>query len=116
MNTRDIGHRGEEQAVEYLLRRGYAIWCRNWAYSWGEIDIIAESRRKELVFVEVKKYRSTRRGTGEDKITRAKLQNIQRLAECYISERPQTQNCPARIDVITITETAIRHYKNCFPL
>lgn len=48
-----IGRLGEDIAVGYLERRGFAILARNYRKKWGELDIVA--RRAGVVhFVEVK--------------------------------------------------------------
>lgn len=49
----EIGARGEEMAVNYLLGIGYKILEKNWRYKRAEIDVIA-MHDETLVFVEVK--------------------------------------------------------------
>ena len=38
----DTGRLGEDAAADYLLKKGYAILCRNYHSRYGEIDIIAK--------------------------------------------------------------------------
>ncbi|MFI3287833.1 MAG: YraN family protein [Rikenellaceae bacterium] len=57
--NKEIGNRGEELAIEYLLKQGYQIIERNWSHGkgarcTGEIDIIALNSRGDLSFIEVK--------------------------------------------------------------
>lgn len=47
------GIRGEIITARYLRDRGYTILASNYSCRFGEIDIVAESR-KEVLFVEVK--------------------------------------------------------------
>lgn len=49
----DIGARGEDIAVAWLIAKGYTIRERNWHSGRTEIDIIAENNGF-IVFVEVK--------------------------------------------------------------
>ena len=54
----DVGSWGEQQAREYLVKKGYCILETNWHDSHREIDIIA-SQGDEIVIVEVKTRTST---------------------------------------------------------
>ena len=56
MNTRQVGTKWEEKAVEYLKGKGYVILETNYRCRFGEIDIIA-MYDKMVCFIEVK-YRS----------------------------------------------------------
>ena len=59
MNSKaELGKSGEDMACRYLVDKGYRIIERNFRKPWGELDIIAKSRDKTLVFVEVKTMRS----------------------------------------------------------
>ncbi len=52
-----LGKLGEDLACGYLVDKGYKIIERNFRKPWGELDIIAKSPDKTLVFVEVKTMR-----------------------------------------------------------
>lgn len=58
----DLGVKGEELAVEYLINHGYNIVKRNYRYLKAEIDIIAQ-KGTVLVGVEVKTRTSDFLGT-----------------------------------------------------
>ena len=51
--TQKTGEIGENIAVKFLMKHGFAILDRNYTKKWGEIDIVAEKENK-LHFVEVK--------------------------------------------------------------
>ena len=36
----DLGRKGEEKAVEYLVREGYVVLERNWRLKHRELDVI----------------------------------------------------------------------------
>jgi putative endonuclease len=48
----ELGRRGEQVAVEHLLRRGFDIVERNYRTRWGELDIVAYDG-SALIFCEV---------------------------------------------------------------
>jgi len=51
--TQRTGEIGENIAVKFLIKHGFAILERNYTKKWGEIDIIAKKSNK-LYFIEVK--------------------------------------------------------------
>jgi putative endonuclease len=100
MNKRQVGARGEDLAVSFLLQKGYRILDRNSHKRWGEIDIIAQDSGT-LIFIEVKYRTSDRWGSGVESITPRKLHNLHRAAALYSHEH-QLDHMPQRIDVISI--------------
>ena len=48
----ELGNKGEQLAVNYLINKGYKIVERNWRFQKAEIDIIA-TKDKILISVEV---------------------------------------------------------------
>lgn len=49
----ELGKKGEDLAVAYLLENGYEILDRNWTFQKAEIDIIAK-KENILAIIEVK--------------------------------------------------------------
>lgn len=64
--TQRIGEVGENIAVKFLMKHGFAVLERNYTKKWGEIDIIAKKTEK-LYFIEVK---SVSRRTIAQNVTR----------------------------------------------
>lgn len=85
VNTIQIGHRGEDIAVEHLRRAGYMIAARNWRCGRYEIDIVAE-RGGMTHFVEVKTRRAGSLSSPEATITHSKAISMRRAASAYISQ------------------------------
>lgn len=87
--TDSLGVKGEKWGCQYLERKGYKILECNFknptGRRLGEIDIIAELRKK-IVFVEVK----TRHVSGlvfglpEENIDRRKLHKLEKIAAYYL--------------------------------
>ncbi len=81
----DTGRRGEQAAVDYLRRAGYAILERNWRSGRYELDIVAR-RWDELHFVEVKTRRAGGLTTPEEALTPRKFSALRRAAEAYMAQ------------------------------
>lgn len=117
-----IGQEGEETAVKYLGSKGYGVLFRNKKWKWGEIDIIARSPDKTLVFVEVKTLYGVMTANNvlkpEDNLTAAKLRKLQRTARLFAGSYPELidQKRGWRIDLVAVClterEPVIRHYEN----
>ncbi len=115
----ELGQFGENLACEYLVKKGYKIIDRNVRQKWGELDIIAKSTDKTLVFVEVKTMREISGGLSpENQITKSKLKKTQRATMLYAGHYPELidNNKGWRIDLVAIlikTEgPSVRHYEN----
>ena len=82
-NTKQIGKRGEDLAVEFLERNNYNILERNYRNRIGEIDIIAKDGGV-LCFIEVKTRTSDSFGFPEEAISRAKQRKISQTVLAYL--------------------------------
>ncbi len=116
-STRARGSRGEDQAVDFLSKKGYRVLQRNYRYGNGEIDIIALDG-EELVFVEVKLRSGNAFGEPEDSISPRKRRLFRRTAEGYLAEHAM-EDRPCRCDVVAIVAPrgaapAIRHLEDAF--
>ena len=38
----DLGKTGEEEAIKYLIAKGFSVLEKNWRYQKAEVDIIAQ--------------------------------------------------------------------------
>lgn len=116
-----LGRAGEQQALEHLVRRGYALVKRNHRTRFGEIDLIVCNGRA-LVFVEVKARRaSARAGTPFDAIPATKQSQVRRMAAAWLAETPDRPRVPElRFDAIGVTVDgagrllALDHLEGCF--
>ena len=114
MNNRKSGIDGENIAVEYLKKQGYAIMERNFSTKVGEIDIIAQDR-DTIVFVEVKTRENAKFGQPIESITYQKVRSIIRTAQWYLTAK-RKHDCPCRFDVIEILRGEVTHTKNAFTM
>lgn len=95
----DLGKEGEEAAIGYLERNGYAIRHRNWRKNRLELDIVA-SKGEELIFIEVKTRRNTEYAEPQDAVDWRKIRHIVVAADTYIKQF--NLDAPVRFDIITV--------------
>jgi len=117
----ELGQTGENLACDYLTGKGYKIIERNFQKPWGELDVVALTPDKILVFVEVKTMKSFGSAQGlrpEDQMTAAKLKKFKKAAKLYAGHNQNLINDKKgwRLDVIAITKTdsafSLNHYEN----
>ncbi len=114
--SKDLGKRGEDLAVELLIKKNYTIIERNYTFEKkGEIDIVAKDPENGfLVFVEVKTRGNLNYGEPEYGITENKRRQLKKMAEIYLYEK-EIQEVECRFDVITVLlqgmqKPLINHY------
>jgi len=98
---RIIGNRGEDEAVRYLISKGYKIIKRNYSCKFGEIDIIAR-QKNTLIFVEVKTRKNNYFGEPQEFVDYRKLERINMAMDFFINNYKIGDNYNLRIDVIEI--------------
>ena len=115
MNNRQKGAVGEQQALEYLLNKGYKFIDKNWHFSKNaEIDLIMQDD-ETLVFVEVKKRSSLDYGHPFEAITKTKIQNIRLAIQAYLPKAHENLKFKSfRIDGIAIINDRIEHLENIY--
>ena len=111
-NTKIDGVTGEQEAKNYLIKKGYKIVKMNFSCKIGEIDIIAMDK-DTLVFVEVKARNTAMFGLPREAVTAKKQYKIRRIAELYL-QRYSTLDQKIRFDVIEILGDKITHIENAF--
>jgi len=109
----ETGRKGEEEAVKFLVKKGYQILHRNWTYDKDEIDIVA--KLNELyVFVEVKSRTGTMHGFPEEAVDRSKKIRLLRAIDAYLEEY-QIDN-EIRIDIVSVIfdgqKTIVSHFED----
>ncbi len=111
---RTLGNTGEDAALKYLKKYGYALMTRNYRAERCEIDLIMRDG-KTVVFVEVKARTGDRYGLGREAVTAVKQENILRAAKHYLMKNRLFQS-PVRFDVAEFdaaTGTVV-HITNAF--
>ena len=114
---RKLGDFGEQVALAYLTRQGYALVARQWRCPAGEIDLLMRDRTG-LVFVEVRTRRGERAGSPEESIGRAKQARLSALAYAYLESIGAPAELVWRIDVVAVEidrsgrVAQVRHIQN----
>ena len=100
-----LGARGEQAVADWYVARGYRVVARNWRCREGEIDLVLWSRRRDLVFCEVKTRSSARFGVPAEAVTPAKQQRLRILATRFLAahEAELTGRRGVRFDVASVT-------------
>ncbi len=119
LNKKELGEKGEQLAVDYLIKNDFEIIERNYRYGYGEIDIIAKDLSDGITaFIEVKTRQNLDFGEPEYAITKNKQRQIKKMAELYLYDK-QIEELDCRFDVIAvllkdINNPSIKHYVNAF--
>ena len=77
-STKDIGDKGEERAVTYLISNQFQIIEKNYRYKRAEVDIIAQ-KDNCLHFIEVKTRKNDAFGFPEEFVSDRKVELFLRL-------------------------------------
>ena len=104
LTTTDIGRFGEKAAARFLRKKGYRILHTNYRAGKNEIDIIA-SRRREIVFVEVKTRTYSPLGDlpfgmPMEAVDAPKQKRTLAAASAYLYK--SKTNCDPRFDIIEV--------------
>ncbi len=110
----ELGLKGEDQALDFLIRLGYDIEATNYQKSKAEIDIIARDGNI-LVFIEVKTRKSQL--SPERSVTIRKQKLIVSAANAY--QEDINYEGEIRFDVITFIyddkgNFTLEHFKDAF--
>ena len=97
----DFGKQGEDIAAGWLTAKGFDILHRGWRHGRSEIDIIAV-RQKVYHFIEIKCSRGKSFGHPEERVGRAKLSRIMRVAAHWLYENHILSHHRVQYDVLAI--------------
>jgi len=115
MNHIELGQKGEEIAINYLVSKGYQVKARNFRWNRGEVDLICESQN-QLKIIEVKTRVSAYFGAPYLAVNRAKQKQIIRIANYYIQENQIDKE--VEFDVVSIvlnsSKMELEHIENAF--
>ena len=111
----DLGKKGEQLAVDYLINEGYKILGRNWRFQKAEIDIIAQ-KENILASVEVKTRSTNDFGNPQDFVNPKKIKLLVMAMNEYVIKHDL--DVEVRFDIIAITKNKsdfdIEHLKDAF--
>ncbi len=109
-NNTALGAYGESRAVQFLKTLGWTILEQNLRLGTHEVDIIALTPDKSLVFCEVKTRKSSQFAHPATAITSKKTQSMRLVATTYL--RAIHWAGEYRFDALTIVPGKIEHFEN----
>jgi len=111
----ELGKKGEQLAVDFLLNKGYKILERNYRYQKAEIDIIARLN-DILCAVEVKTRSTPDFGNPQDFVKPKQIQQLVKAIDFYVIENDL--DVEVRFDIVAIIKnklgTKIEFFENAF--
>ena len=111
----ELGKKGEQLAVDYLLKNNYDIVERNYRFDKAEVDIIAK-QKDILAIIEVKTRSTTDFGNPQDFVKPKQIQRLVKAVDEYVTVNDL--DVEVRFDIIAIVEQEksyhIEHLENAF--
>jgi putative endonuclease len=111
----ELGKKGEQLAVDFLLKKNYQIVERNYRFDKAEIDIIAKNENI-LAVIEVKTRSTTDFGDPQDFVKPKQIQRLVKAVDEYVTVNDL--DVEVRFDIIAIVKQDkgfhIQHLKNAF--
>ena len=113
--TKQAGDAGEDAALAFLQDQGLRLLVRNYrtpGRGGGEIDLIMRAPDTTLVFVEVRRRRSSTHGGAAASVGRTKQRRIVFAAQHYLTRLRSLPPC--RFDVVEVTPDGVNWLQAAF--
>lgn len=111
----ELGKRGEQLAIDFLVENGYTILEKNFRFLKAEVDIIAK-KENTIIAVEVKTRRSNFFGNPQDFVNPKKIKLLVSAMDFFVTEKDLEVN--VRFDIVAILinskESKIKHITDAF--
>ena len=111
----ELGKKGEQLAVDFLLKEDYEIIERNYRFDKAEVDIIAK-KGNILAIVEVKTRSTKDFGNPQDFVKPKQIKNLVKAVDEYVNVNEM--DVEVRFDIIAIVKEGkgfeIEHLENAF--
>jgi len=113
--TKQAGDAGEDAALAFLQDHGLRLLVRNYrtpGRGGGEIDLIMRAPDTTLVFVEVRRRRSSTHGGAAASVGKTKQRRIVFAAQHYLARLRSLPPC--RFDVVEVTPDGVNWLQAAF--
>ncbi|WP_372935738.1 YraN family protein [Seonamhaeicola sp.] len=111
----ELGKKGEQLAVDFLIENGYNIIERNYRFDKAEVDIIAK-QKDTLAIIEVKTRSSKDFGNPQDFVKPKQIKNLVKAVDEYVTVNDL--DVEVRFDIIAIVKEKkgykIEHLEDAF--
>ena len=99
-SARSAGNRGAAEVARYLRKKGYTLMASQWRCRFGELELVAKSKKGVICFVEVKLRSGGAIGLPREFVDQRKQQRLRIAAASYLSSHDI--DAPARFDVAEV--------------
>ena len=99
-SQKSVGNFGEAEVAKYLRKQGYTLLASQWRCRFGELDLVARSKRGVICFVEVKLRGAGAIGLPREFVDERKRQRLRTTAAAWLSR--YEIDAPARFDVAEV--------------
>lgn len=114
-NHNELGKKGEQLAVDFLVQHDYIIAEQNYRFDKAEVDIIAK-KDNILAIIEVKTRSNLDFGNPQDFVKPKQIQRLVKAVNEYVISNDL--DIEVRFDIIAINKHGkgfnIEHLKNAF--
>lgn len=114
-NHNVLGQKGEELAIDFLIKKGFTIRDRNWRFQKAEVDIIAQ-KDSILAVIEVKTRSSEFFGNPQDFVNPKKIKLLVKAIDEYVIRKDL--DVEVRFDIIAVlhqnNQFSITHLEDAF--
>ncbi|WP_295981844.1 YraN family protein [uncultured Algibacter sp.] len=111
----ELGKKGEQLAVDFLLKNNYDIVERNYRFDKAEVDIIAK-KDNILAIIEVKTRSTADFGDPQDFVKPKQIQRLVKAVDEYVTVNDL--DVEVRFDIIAIVKEGkgfkMEHLENAF--
>ncbi|MGB6269745.1 MAG: YraN family protein [Olleya sp.] len=114
-NHNELGKKGEQLALDFLIENNYSIIARNYRFDKAEVDIIAQIE-DTLAIIEVKTRSTADFGNPQDFVKPKQIQRLVKAVDEYVVVNGL--DVEVRFDIIAIVKEdkqfKIEHLKDAF--
>ncbi|WP_248724710.1 YraN family protein [Seonamhaeicola sp. ML3] len=111
----ELGKKGEQLAVDFLVQNNYEIVERNYRFDKAEVDVIAQ-KDDILAIIEVKTRSTTDFGNPQDFVKPKQIKNLVKAVDEYVTVNGL--DVEVRFDIIAIVKEGkqfkIEHLEDAF--
>ncbi|MGG6229465.1 YraN family protein [Tenacibaculum sp. SDUM215027] len=111
----ELGKKGEQLAIDFLVKKGYTIVEKNYRFQKAEVDIIAQ-KEQLLSVVEVKTRSTAYFGNPQGFVNPKKIKLLVTAIDNYVTENDL--DVEIRFDIIAVVkqrnEFTIEHIEDAF--
>ncbi len=111
----ELGKKGEQLAVDFLIKNSYDIVERNYRFDKAEVDIIAQ-KEDTLAIIEVKTRSTIDFGNPQDFVKPKQIKNLVKAVDEYVNVNGL--DVEVRFDIIAIVKEGksfkIEHLEDAF--